>query len=447
MTPTLFDTIVIGSGTSAYYCIDALNKAGQKVAVIDARPYGGTCALRGCQPKKYLVANAEAVSMARDLHSKGISEVPRTDWTALQALKNEFLDGKSEGEVKDYKEAGVATFFGTAKLIGPDEVQVGDERLKAKHIVLATGATPRRSKFPGSEYTEDSEYFLNQPELAKRIIFIGGGYISFEFAHVAAQAGSQVRILHRSASPLKTFEPEMVDIVLESSEAMGIETELNDEPVKIEKNGSAFRLHTKQGKCFDADLIIEATGRTPNLSALEGNQGNVEHTSRGITVNAFLQSVSNPNVYAIGDCAASGTMLATIADEEGKTAGCNILADTPQPIDYSVVPSAAFTIPALASVGLSESQAQEQGLDVRINSGTTTGWPSSKRIGEKHAGYKVIINNKDNTIVGAHLARHNAAEVINIFGLAIKFGIRANELAEFLWAYPTYTSDLKYMVK
>ena len=447
MNETTFDTIVIGSGTSAYYAITGLNEAGQRVAVVDERPYGGTCALRGCQPKKYLVANAEAVAMAEHLSGRGLSAPPKTDWGELQTLKNEFLDGISEGEVEDFNEAGIATFSGRAQLTGPDEVTVNGETLRAKHIVLATGAVPRRTEIPGAEFTRDSEYFLNQPELPKRIIFIGGGYISFEFAHVAARAGSEVTILHRSARPLKQFDSDMVDIIVEASEDAGISVVVNESPARIEQEGDSYRLEAESGKRYVADLIIEATGRAPNLSVLDGGHGNVDHTHRGVTVNDHLQSVSNPNVYAIGDCADSGAMLATIADEEGKAAARNILGKDPGPVDFSVVPSAVFTIPNLASVGLTESQAKDAGLDFRVKNGTTTGWPSSKRIGEKHAGYKVLIDNSDDSIIGAHLARHNASEVINIFALAIKFGIKAPSLAEFLWAYPTYTSDLKYMVK
>ena len=163
-------------------------------------------------------------------------------------------------------------------------------------------------------------------------------------------------------------------------------------------------------------------------------------------MNEYQQSVSNPQVYAIGDCAASGFQLATVADEEGKIAGHNILNGNSKSVDYSVVPSAVFTIPTLAAVGLTEKQATEKGLNYRVNKGTTINWPSSKRIGEERSGYKVLINTDDETIIGAHMARHNASEVINIFGLAIKYGIKASQLAEFMWAYPTYTSDLKYMV-
>ncbi|HIG31452.1 MAG TPA: NAD(P)/FAD-dependent oxidoreductase [Verrucomicrobiales bacterium] len=447
MANKIFNTIVIGSGTSAYFCITLLNEAGKKVAVIDERPYGGTCALRGCQPKKYLVANAEAMAMAHHLLGKGIDLAPRTNWEALQALKNEFLDGRSEGEVEDFKQAGVATFSGRATLVRNNELEVNGERLTAEHIVLATGASPRRTEIPGVEHTHDSEYFLNMPDLPKRIVFIGGGFVSFEFAHVAAQAGREVTILHRSGTPLKAFDQDMVKAILEASAASGISVIPNETPTRIVPHGSGYRIAGKTGATYETDLIIEASGRLPNLSVLEGNHGNVESSSRGVAVNHYQQSVSNPRIYPIGDCAASGYQLATVADEEGKTAAHNILNGNSKSVDYSVVPSTVFTIPNLATIGLTEKQATEQKLNYRVNQGTTINWPSSKRIGEKHSGYKVLINTDDEKIIGAHLARHNASEVINIFGLAVKHGIKASELAEFMWAYPTYTSDLKYMVK
>ena len=443
-----FDTVVIGSGTSAYYAVDGLNKAGRRVAIVDERPYGGTCSLRGCQPKKYLVSNAEAVAMASHLVGRGIVAGPKTDWQSLQALKNEFLDGLSEAEVKDWQEAGVTTFHGRAVMSGEDEVTVGHDRLNAQHIVLATGSTPLRSEIPGGEHIRDSEHFLNLPDLPSRIVFIGGGYISFEFAHVAIHVGAEkVTILHRSSQPLKAFDQDIVKVVLKASEVEGIKVVLNESPRSVESAENGFILQGSKGAVYESDLIIAATGRVPNLSVLKGGYGKVESSLRGVIVNEFLQSVSNPGVYAVGDCAATKYMLAPVADEEGKTAARNILEGNIKTIDYSVVPSVVFTIPSIGSVGLTEEQAKQQALDFRVNQGMTTHWPSSKRIGEEHGTYKILIDNQTNEILGAHIARHNSCEAINVLALAMKHKITASELAEFMWAYPTITSDLKYMVK
>jgi glutathione reductase (NADPH) len=443
-----FDTIVVGSGTSAYYAVDGLNKAGRRVAIVDERPYGGTCALRGCQPKKYLVSNAEAVAMASHLVGRGIVAGPKTDWQSLQALKKAFLDGRSEAEVKAWQEAGVTTFHGRAVMSSEDEVTVGHNRLKAQHVVLATGATPRRSEIPGAEHVRDSEHFLNLPDLPNRIVFIGGGYISFEFAHIAIHAGAEkVTILHRSSRPLKAFDQDIVKTVLKASEAEGIKVVLNESPRSVESAENGLIIQGSKGAVYEADLIIEATGRVPNLSVLKGGCGKVDSSTRGVIVNEFLQSVSNPRVYAVGDCAATDYMLAPVADEEGKTAARNILEGNIKTIDYSVIPSVVFTIPSIGSVGLTEEQAKQQELDFRVNHGMTTNWPSSKRIGEEHGTYKILIDNQTNEILGAHIARHNSCEAINVLALAMKHKIKAPELAEFMWAYPTITSDLKYMVK
>jgi glutathione reductase (NADPH) len=443
-----FDVVVVGSGTSAYHAVKELNLAGKKVALVDERPYGGTCALRGCQPKKYLVSNAEAVALAAHLVGRGILEAPVTDWQSLQTLKNEFLQGLSDREVEAWQEKGVATFHGRAVLTSEDEVTVGHQHLKARHIVLATGSLPRRTQIPGAEHVHDSEYFLNMPRIPDRILFIGGGYISFEFAHVAIRAGAKrVTILHRSSQPLKAFDQDVVEVVLEASKAEGIEVVLNDSPVSVETSENGLLIQGSKGVGYRADLVIEATGRTPDLKVLEGGHGKVEYSSAGIIVNEFLQSASNPRVYAIGDCTATKYMLATVADEEGKTAAHNILEGNAKTIDYSIVPSAVFTIPSIGTVGMTESEARQSNKDFRVNLGTTVQWPSSKRIGEKHSLYKVIIDNNSDEILGAHITRHNASEVINIFALAMKHGIKASELAEFMWAYPTYTSDIKYMTK
>ena len=447
MSEHSFDVAIVGSGTSAYYAASRLNEAGKRVAMIDARPFGGTCALRGCQPKKYLVCNAEAVAMADHLVGRGIQKTPRTDWTALQALKDAFLERRSEKDVESWHKAGVATFHGAAVMTDLDKVTVGEDCITASYFVLATGATPRRTPIAGSELVHDSEFFLNLATLPRRIVFIGGGYISFEFAHVAIRAGAeQVAILHRSTRPLKAFDQEIVKIILAASEAAGIRVVLEESPRSVKTAGDALAVTGDSGGVYEADLVIEATGRIPNLSVLEGGAANVDHSSRGIAVNAYLQSVSNPLVYAVGDCADTPFQLAPMADEEGKMAAQNILEGNVRQVDYSIVPSAVFTIPSLGSVGLTEDQAREMRRDFRVNRGATTAWPSSRRIGEEHAGYKILIDNRTDEIIGAHLVRHNASEAINVLALAMRFGIKASELAEFPWAYPTLTSDLKYMV-
>ena len=261
------------------------------------------------------MSNAEAVAMAGHLVGRVIVAAPKTDWYSLQIFKNSFLDGLSKGEVKGWQDTEVTNFNSRAVMTGEDEVTVGHDRLKAKHIVLATGATPRHSEIPGTENIHDSEHFLNLPDLPKRIVFIGGGYISFEFAHVAIRAGAKkVTILHRSSKPLKAFDQDIVKTVIKASEAEGLSVTLNESPKSVESADNGLILQSFKGVVYEADLIIESTGRVPNLSVLEGGYGKVESSLRGVIVNEYLQSVSNPRVYAIGDCTATQYMLPTAAD-------------------------------------------------------------------------------------------------------------------------------------
>jgi len=446
MSEFSFDVVIVGSGTSAYYCAHRLVDGGKKVAMIDERPYGGTCALRGCQPKKYLVANAEAVAAASHLVGNGIVSAPRTDWKALQRLKGEFLNGLSAESRSGYEESGIRTFDGHATLIGPDRLQVGDDILKAEHIVIATGSLPRRCSIPGCEYAGTSDEFLNLPDLPSRVVFVGGGYISFEFATVTAHAGSRATILHRSANVLKHFERDCVGTLLKAASHTGIEVVTNETPVRIEKTTRGLLVHGESGNRYEADVVIEATGREPNLGVLGGQDHGVEHSPKGVTVNDHLQSVSNPQVYAIGDVSSSGQQLATVGDYQGELAAINILEGNTRKVDYRVVPSAVFTIPTLATVGYDEPGAKAAGLDYRVNCGDTAEWASSKRIGEQQGYYKVLIENGSDRILGAHLVRHNAAEVINIFALAIRQNLTSHDLKSVMWAYPTASSDLKKMV-
>ena len=477
-----FDVVVVGTGTSAYYCVSELLKAGKadpalkkSIAVVDERAYGGTCGLRGCQPKKYLIANAEAVAGVKHLLGKGFDAAPKTNWAAVQALKNQFLDGHSQGAEDGFEKDGVAVFHGKAVFESstalrvlansspeePKKALAEDAVLEAGNIVLATGASTRLTTLPGSDVVKTSDDFLSLPALPRRILFVGGGFISFEFATVAALCGAEsVTLLHRSDRPLKQFDKDMVDVVVAAMREHGVDICLSEEPTAYETLASgAVKVSLKSGKSLEVDAVFEGTGRTPNVGVVGADdKGGVKASAgRGIAVDKNLRSETNPRVFAIGDCAASGgPQLAPIGDEEGKIAAHNILhasvdatakPSEPRATDYAVVPSCVFTIPPLATVGLDEEAATKAGLKFAVKKGNTLGYPSSKRIGETHSGYKVLVEEGTGKLLGAHLVRHNASENINLFALAMKHGLPASALNELPWAYPTYTSDCKYFVR
>jgi glutathione reductase (NADPH) len=443
------EVLVIGTGTAGYTIALALRKAGRRVAVVDNRPYGGTCAMRGCQPKKYLVAAAEVAHLSQQMSRIGIQPVAQIDWPALMTSKSAFTDAVPGHTEKVFQKAGIKLLYGTARFISADEVEINpDFSIRAEHIVIATGSRTAKLDFPGAEFTITSDEFLKLDHMPRRVTFIGGGYIAMEFAHVAHSAGAMVSVLQRTNRILKRFDAELASRLVDASIASGITVTKGFDTSSIEKIHGSFLVHGSAGssQLIKADLVVNCAGRVPDLDDLDLEAGKVKRSKRGIDVNRFLQNKGNPRVYAIGDACGAGPQLAPVSDMEATIAAENILNGNKMKPDYRGIPSVLFTQPPLALVGMTEDEAGKSGIRFRINRGSMSNWPSSLRIGQKHAYYKVIIEEKSGRILGAHLFGHNAGEAINIFAMAIKFRLTNQDLKKMLWAYPTNVSDLKYMI-
>lgn len=444
-----YDLIVIGSGTGGSVTASKCKKAGWSVAMIDNRPYGGTCALRGCDPKKVLVGAAELLDWNSRMQGNGISTDASIDWKDLMKFKQNFTEDVPEKKVEGLKKQGIHTYHGRASFISEDEIQVGDETIKGNRILIASGASPAKLNIEGENYFTYSDEFLDLEELPEKVIFVGGGYISFEFAHIAARAGAEVHIVHRGKRPLEYFDPDLVDLLMEKSKEIGINVHLESSVDSIREGEDGYIVTAKHGdESFDiaGDLVVHGAGRTPSLDmGLE--DGNVDYDKRGVKVNKFLQSVSNPLVYAAGDAAATeGLPLTPVAGLESHVAASNLLKGNEKEVEHPVMPSVVFTVPKLASVGLSEEKAKEQNPDVKVVHEDVSGWFTYKRTNELHAAIKILINEESDQILGAHLLSNEADELINHFATAIEFNITTKQLKKMLFAYPTSASDLGYML-
>jgi glutathione reductase (NADPH) len=446
-----FDLVVIGTGSAGAGVATRCRRAGWTVAVVDSRPPGGTCALRGCDPKKVLVGAAEAIAWPRRLTGRGIRpDGLGVDWAALMRFKRSFTDPVPAQREEAFARAGIEVFHARARFSGAQSVQVGDEVLEGRYVHIAAGAKPADLPIPGAERLTTSDQFLEVDELPDRIVFVGGGFISFEFAHVAARAGARVTILHRGPRPLVHFDPDLVDRLVHGTRALGIEIQLETEVTAVETANGSLVVRTSQkgdARTFRTDLVVHGAGRVPEIDDLDLDKAGVEWDRRlGVKVNPYLQSVSNPAVYAAGDAAASGPPLTPVAGYEGRIVAGNLLEGNRLTADYTVVPSVVFTIPPLASVALSERAAREQGRRVRVNQGDTSSWYSSRRVGEPCSGYKVLVDEETDRILGAHLLGPQAGETINLFAMAMRAGMRATDIKDLLFAYPTHASDMPYMV-
>jgi glutathione reductase (NADPH) len=444
-----YDLVVVGTGVAskaASRCRDA----GWKVAIVDSRPFGGTCALRGCVPKKILVSAADAVEGVRALAGRGVrAGGVAIDWPELMRVKRATTDPVPERTEAGYQTAGIEAFHGRARFVGPTTVAVGADRLTGRRVVIAAGSMPRPLEFAGAEHVATSDRFLELEVLPARLVFIGGGYVSFEFAHVAAQAGARVTILHRDLRPLERFDPDLVDQLVKRTRELGIEVALGAEVKAVDRTDAGVVVHAAAGdeeRRVEADLAIHGAGRVPEIDDLDLAAAGIERDRRGVVVNAYLQSVSNPAVYAAGDAAASAPPLTPVADHQSDVVATNLLEGNRRQASYTGLASAVFTLPPLASVGLTEAAAREQGLRFRVHHEDTSGWLSSRRVGATTSGAKILVDEDSGRILGAHLLGPNADEVINVFAVAVRFDIRADDLRQVLFAYPTHGADIPHVV-
>ncbi len=446
-----FDLIVIGAGTAATSAANKCASAGWSVAIIDELPYGGTCALRGCDPKKMLRRGAELVDAVHLMRGKGVEvDSIRINWSELMAFKRTFTDAMPDRVEGNLRKNGVQTFHGTARFINTNSIDVDGAVLEGRFVLIATGARPRKLDFPGAEHLIDSTQFLELEALPKRILFVGGGFISFEFAHIAARAGSTVHIVDHGVRPLKAFDPDLVGKLVQRSENIGIEFHPQSDLRAIEQVNDSFEVmavRDNSEKKWIVDLVVHGAGRVASLDRLGLDKAGVEFSDQGVGVNEYLQSVSNPVVYAAGDASdTKGWPLTPVSFIEGQVAGSNMLKGNNRTADYRGVPTAVFTVPELTRVGLLESDAKELDLDYRVKFTDTGGWYSNMRVGEDCAAVKVLINNQTDEIIGAHLFGPEYAELVNIFGLAIRFGLKTANLKRMVSAYPSVGSDLGSLI-
>jgi glutathione reductase (NADPH) len=439
-----YDLIVIGTGVAATGIAQQCRSADWRVAIMDRRPFGGTCMLRGCDPKKLLWGVAEVVDEARRFQGDGFeAQSISLRWSDLARFKRSFIENAPSAVEQRLKDAGVETFHGSARFVGPNSIAIDDETLTAQHIVIASGSRPAPLAISGAEHLLTSDDFLDLERLPERLIFVGGGYISFEFAHIAARAGAKTTILHGNDKPLAQFDRGLVERLLDKSRRVGIDVRLNCRVEGIKKTGQKVEVFTKDAS-FEADAAVHGAGRVPDIDDLELEAGGVERDGSRLRLNQWLQSVSNPAVYAAGDAANAGPMLTPVSELDAEVVAANLLDGgarrSPQ---YAGVPSVVFTIPPLASVGQNETSGD---ASIKVTEGDVSSWYSARRMKEDTAAFKLLTDTNTRRLLGAHIIGPNAEEEINIFALAIRLGLRLEQLREFVPAYPSAAADIPYML-
>lgn len=441
-----FDVVVLGTGTAGSVVASVCRKAGRSVAIVDERPFGGTCALRGCDPKKVLVQAAELFDHARRMQGRGAASSLAHDWSALMKFKRSFTDPVPSKTEKHLAESGIRTFHGHARFVDESTVDVAGAILRGERVVIATGARPMDLGFDGAEHVITSDDFLKLDALPSPIVFVGGGYVSFELAHVAARFGAEVHIVHRGDRPLEHFEPELVAHLVRASEEIGVHVHVESAVERVARAGEVLLVHAG-GRTFDAALVVHGAGRVPNVAGLDLDRARVATAkSGGVIVDDHLRSKTNPRVYAAGDVAAAGhPALTPVSSAHGHVVAENILHGDRRTVDLTEIPTVVFAIPPLAAVGLGEREAKERGLHFRVHTEATSTWYSTRSLGASHAMTKVLVEEPSGKILGAHLFGPHAAELVNVFAVAIRAGLTSELLRATTFAYPTAASDVLYI--
>jgi glutathione reductase (NADPH) len=267
---------------------------------------------------------------------------------------------------------------------------------------------------------------------------------------VAARAGARVTILHRGPRPLEGFDPDLVDLLVKRTREVGIRVEVATEVHGIDDgNGQLTVRGVARGeeRRFDTDAVVHGAGRVPEIDDLDLDAAGIKREGRGVIVNEYLQSVSNPSVYAAGDAAAAGPPLTPKAAHDAEVVSTNLLEGNKRRVDYDGIATVVFTIPPLAATGLTKDAARAKGLHYRVRWQDTSQWFSALHLGESASGFKVRVEEGTRRILGAHLLGPQADVAINLFAVAIRAGIPADDLKAVLFAYPTVAADIPYMLQ
>ena len=443
-----FDIVIIGGGNGGFGVSAIAAEAGKSVAFVESLDFGGVCPNRGCTPKKVLVAAAQSMETIANAGVHGIDVGPaRLDWARLIDREKDMVSGIPSG-MEGLAEKRGTVFRGTAKFTGPNTVDVDGTILEGDNIVIATGSKPRDLPIPGAELMITSDDVLSERDLPGEVVFIGGGVIAMEFSHVYARAGAKVTILEVAPRLLPRMEADTVAILQAQAERVGVTVNTSVKVGGVTEADGRLQVtyeHDGAARTVTADRVVNGAGRVANVEDLDLDAANVAHEGSNIAVDEYLRSTSNPAIWVVGDALSNSPQLSPVATYEGKIVGENIVNGPRATADYSALPASVYTIPAYSSVGLTEEQARGAGLNIRVSVNDMTGWFSGKSYAETAAWAKIMIDEDADRIVGAHMIGHNGEDLINLFVLAIRNGITAADLKDTIFAYPTFSSDVKNM--
>jgi glutathione reductase (NADPH) len=435
-----FDLFVIGGGSAGVRCARISAGHGARVGIAEERHWGGTCVNIGCVPKKLLVQAGEYGGWADDAAGFGWTIQKGThDWGKLIAAKDREITRLEGIYRKLLAGAGATVFDGRAAFVDPHTVEIGGKRVTAERIVIATGGHPERLNIPGADLAIVSDDAFYLKTLPRKIAIIGSGYIGVEFAGIFQALGAEVHMIYRQHLPLRGFDEDLREALVEALTAQGITLHPNRVPTKIEADGDRRILTFGENEIIDVDLVFFATGRHPNIAGLGLEKIGVEANAKNaIKVNDQLQT-TQPHIYAMGDVT-DRVNLTPVATAEGHALADTLFGSNPRTVALWNIPSAVFSTPPIGTVGLTEQQALALGpVDVYMTRFTPMRHNLSGR--NRRSLMKLVVDAATQKVVGAHMLGEDAAEIIQGIAIAVVMGATKADFDRTIGVHPTAAEE------
>jgi glutathione reductase (NADPH) len=436
-----FDLFVIGGGSAGVRCARISAGHGARVGIAEQRFWGGTCVNVGCVPKKLMVNAAEYGSWADDAAAFGweISKGAH-DWARFAERRNAEIARLSAIYDKLLQGAGVTTFEARASFVDAHTIQLGDKRVTAERIVIATGGHPTRPDIPGAELAMISDDLFTLPALPKRVAIVGSGYIGLEFAGILNGLGAEVHLIYRGSLPLKGFDEDIRTAMAEALSAQGIKLNPDTKPTRLARVGEGYMLSLSTNFMREVDAVFFLTGREPNTKGLNLEAAGVRCAGNGAVVVDDDHATSQPHIFAIGDVI-HRVNLTPMATAVGHALADTLFGGRPRKASYLNVPTAVFTSPPVGTVGLTEAEAAARGpVDIYVTRFTPMRHTITGRQGRRTV-MKLIVCQETDRVLGAHMLGEDAAEIMQGIGIAITAGATKADFDRTIGIHPTAAEE------
>ncbi|WJS99801.1 glutathione-disulfide reductase [Novosphingobium humi] len=442
-----YDLFVIGAGSGGVRASRIAAGHDARVAVAEEFRVGGTCVIRGCVPKKLLVYASQFAEELHDTAKLGWTIGQKSfDWAALRDFVASDVDRLERAYTSTLDNNKVDHFHERATIAGPNTVRLASGReISAKYILVAVGAWPVMPEFPGNEHAITSNEVFHLENFPKRVVIQGAGYIALEFAGIFNALGAHVTVVNRSDKILRSYDESLTDRLLTMMRARGVEFRFNA-PIEsiIKQSDGSLCVNTKGFLPIEADAVLVATGRKPKTPGLGLENAGIELGPNGqIPVDEY-NATSCPSIYAVGDVT-DRVQLTPVAIREGHAFADTVFGGKPRTIAYDHIPSAVFSQPPLAGVGLTEAAARAAGHDIKIFTSDFRPMKNMFATRAERGFYKLIVDTATDKVIGVHMIGPDAPEILQAVAIAVKAGLTKADFDDTVALHPSMAEELVLM--